>query len=339
MAVTSTIEYCSDRDLLDVYPGISTSDSKIRIYSWVVHSGSLYRADNCGVVTQLFVDGQDLGSAEANSGVVNVNGEWYYDDDINAVYYYNSASNPNDLIMESGEDASTFRQRMRRNASRLIDSKLDARLSREVWRDREGNYPFIMIRTASLIAVSMILRTEDPTNVVAQAFDEEASENLEGLNQGSIQLPNKVTMDSSKGFIRDVTYTAGSIRPVDTRGAYNGTYDLLKIIINTAGVIGTAKYDVYEKSSTNLKSNQIVTAETINGDYQELAGGLQIRFAGSTDSSVATQNNEFEMEVFGAGERVDTASTSSMRLTRDASGYAGSVKGGYLAAGFRRFKI
>ena len=149
----------------------------------------------------------------------------------------------------------------------------------------------------------MILRTEDPTNVVAQAFDEEASENLEGLNQGSIQLPNKVTMDSSKGFIRDVTYTAGSIRPVDTRGAYNGTYDLLKIIINTAGAIGTAKYDVYEKSSTNLKSNQIITEETINGDYQELAGGLQIRFAGSTDSSVATQNNEFEMEVFGAGER------------------------------------
>ena len=339
MAVTSTIEYCSDRDLLDVYPQISTSDSKIRIYNWVQHSGSLYRSDSSGVVTVLFVDGQDLGDPEANSGVVNVNGEWYYDSDIDAVYYYNSTTGPNDLIMESGEDASTFRQRMRRNASRLVEAKLDARLSREVWRDREGNYPFIVTRTAALMAVSMILYSEDPTNEVGAAFDEEAVENIAALNSGTIQLPHNVTADSSRGFIRDVTYTSGSVRPVQTRGAYNGTYDLIKIIISDAGAIGTATFSVHEKSSSDLKAVQVVTSQTINGDFQDLTGGLQIRFAGSTDSSTATANDEWEIEVYGAGERIATNSLDSVRITRGAGGYAGSVKGGIQMAGNRRYRI
>ena len=339
MAVTSTIEYCTDRDLLDVYPQISTSDSKIRIYNWVQHSGSLYRADSSGVVTVLFVDGQDLGDPEANSGVVDVNGEWFYESTLDAVYYYNSATSPNDLIMESGEDASTFRQRMRRNASRLVEAKLDARLSREVWRDREGNYPFIVTRTAALMAVSMILYSEDPTNEVGAAFDEEAMENIAALNSGAIQLPHNVTVDSSRGFIRDVTYTSGSVRPVQTRGAYNGTFDLIKIKIDDAGAIGTATFSVYEKSSSGLKATQVVTSETVNGDFQDLTGGLQIRFAGSTDSSTATANNEWEIEVYGAGERVATNSLDSVRITRGAGGYAGSVKGGYQTAGYRRYKI
>ena len=76
MAVTSSIAYCSERDLFDVYPQIKTSDTKTRVFGWVVHSSNLYRADNTGLVTQLFADGQDLGSAQANSGAVssNVNG-------------------------------------------------------------------------------------------------------------------------------------------------------------------------------------------------------------------------------------------------------------------------
>jgi len=339
MAITSTIEYCTDRDLLDVYPQISTSDSKIRIYNWVQHSGSLYRADSTGVTTVLFVDGQDLGDPEANSGVVDVNGEWFYESTLDAVYYYNSATSPNDLIMEAGEDAATFRQRMRRNASRLVEAKLDARLSREVWKDREGNYPFIVTRTAALMAVSMILYSEDPTNEVGAAFDEEALENIAALNSGAIQLPHNVTVDSSRGFIRDVTYTSGAVRPVQTRGVYNGTYDLIKIKIDDAGAIGTSTFSVYEKSSSGLKATQVVTSETINGDFQDLTGGLQIRFSGSTDSSTATANNEWEIEVHGAGERVATNSLDSVRITRGAGGYAGNVKGGLQMAGNRRYKI
>tara|TARA_R100000315_G_C5235722_1_gene147903 strand:+ start:3334 stop:4356 length:1023 start_codon:yes stop_codon:yes gene_type:complete len=340
MAVTSTIEYCTDRDIYDVYPQIKSADSKTRIYSWVVHSSNLYRSDNCGLVTQLFVDGQDLGSAEANSGEVNTNGEWYYESTLDAVYYYNSATSPNDMIMESGEDATTFKQRHRRNASRFVESKLDSRMTAEISLDREGNYPYIIKRTTALVAVGMMLKADDPISEVADAFMEEANEYLSGLKSGEIQLPNSVTGDSSYGVIRDVTYTSGKVRPIQTRGSYTGTYDLIKVKIIDAGAIGTATYSVWEKSSTDLKATQVVSAETINGDYQQCAGGLEIRFAGATDATTATANDEWEIEVYGYGEDVRTGKAGNINLSRG-SWHVGrkGVKGGYQRAGHRKMRF
>ena len=340
MAVTSTIEYCTDRDIYDVYPQIKTADAKTRIYGWVTHSSNLYRADNCGLITQLFANGQDLGSAEANSGVVNSNDEWFYESTLDAVYYYNSATSPSDMIMESGEDAATFTQRYRRNASRYVESKLDSRMASEISLDREGAYPYIIKRTASLVAVGMMLKADDPMNEVAGAFMEEADEYLVGLKSGDIQIPTSVTGDAPYGVIRDVTYTAGKVRPIQTRGSYLGTYDLIKVKIIDAGAIGTSTYSVWEKSSTDLKATQVVTAETINGDYQQCAGGLEIRFAGATDSTVATANDEWEIEVYGTGEDVRTSNIGTINMTRGAW-HVGrrDVKGGYIRVGHRKMRF
>ena len=340
MAVTSTIEYCTDRDIYDVYPQIKTADAKTRIYGWVTHSSNLYRADNCGLITQLFANGQDLGSAEANSGVVNANDEWFYESTLDAVYYYNSATSPSDMIMEAGEDATTFTQRFRRNASRYVESKLDSRLTAEINLDREGSYPYIIKRTTALVAVAMMIKSDDPLSEIAGAFTEEADEYLLGLKTGDLQLPHQVTGDSSYGVIRDVTYTSGGVRPVQTRGFYSGTYDLLKVKIIDAGAIGTATYSVWEKSATDLKANQIITAETINGDFQECAGGLEIRFSGATDSTTATANNEWEIEVHGIAEDVRVGRSGNITMTRGSSHLgAGSYKGGYVRAGHRRFRF
>ena len=54
----------------------------------------------------------------------------------------------------------------------------------------------------------------------------------------------------------------------------------------------------------------------INGDYQSLAGGLEIRFAGSTDSTQAAANDEWEIEVFGRHEVVDVSSGKAVKMTR-----------------------
>ena len=340
MAVTSTIEYCTDRDIYDVYPQIKSTDSKTRVFDWVTHSSNLYRADNCGLITQLFANGQDLGSAEANSGAVTSNGEWFYESTLDAVYYYNSATSPNDMVMESGEDATTFTQRYRRNASRYVESRLDSRMASEISLDREGAYPYIIKRTTALVAVGMMLKSDDPMNEVAGAFMEEADEYLAGLKSGDIQIPTSVTGDAPYGVIRDVTYTAGRVRPIQTRGSYLGTYDLIKVKIIDAGAIGTATYSVWEKSSTDLKATQVVTAETINGDYQQCAGGLEIRFAGATDSTVATANDEWEIEVYGTGEDVRTSNVGNINMTRGAW-HVGrkDVKGGYIRVGHRKMRF
>ena len=136
------------------------------------------------------------------------------------------------------------------------------------------------------------------------------------MNQGKAALSWQVSRDSSQGVVRDVTYTSGQMRPVDTRGEWTGTYDLVQIKITTAGVLGTATYSVWVKGSTKLKETQVVTDEIITGDYQTLARGLEIRFSGSADDSTATLNNEWEIEVFGKYEQVDVSEGKAVKMTR-----------------------
>ena len=64
------------------------------------------------------------------------------------------------------------------------------------------------------------------------------------------------------------------------------------------------------------EGNQVVTTEIINGDYQALANGLQIRFAGTNFDSTATVNDTWEIEVTGWAEEVDSSSLKHIKLTR-----------------------
>jgi len=249
----------------------------------------------------------------------SADGQWLYDSDNDfVVMAVTNSTNPSDNLMEAGEDFSTLITRITANASRYLDAKLDPNLPKEQLKDKEGNFDYIIVRTTALIAATFLIRSHDPTSEVANALMEDAQGNIDALNQGSAALSWQTTGDSSKGVIRDVTYTSGSVRPIDTRGRWSGSWDLIKVSISssTAGVIGTAKYNVYVKDSDGLKNNQVVTEEVITGDYQPLAGGLQIRFGGSTDASVATASNEWEIEVAGWQEEVDNSAINSVRMTR-----------------------
>jgi len=243
---------------------------------------------------------------------------FFYDTNLDTCVLIVSGANPNDYLVEAGEDFSTLITRITSNASRYLDAKLDPNLPKEQLRDKSGNFDYIIIRTTALIAATFLIRSHDPTSEIANALMEDAEGNIDALNKGGAALSWQTTGDSSKGVVRDITYTSGSIRPVDTRGRWSGTWDLIRVTISstTAGVIGTAKYNVYVKDSDGLKNNQVVTEEVITGDYQTLAGGLQIRFGGKTDASTAVANNEWEIEVSGWEEEVDNSAINSVRMTR-----------------------
>ena len=247
----------------------------------------------------------------------SVDGGWLYDSDNDfVVMSVTDTTNPSDNLMEAGEDYSTLITRITANASRYLDAKLDPNLPKEQLKDKEGNYDYIIVRTAALIAATFLIRSHDPQSEIADSLMEDAQGNIDALNKGGAALSWQTTGDSSKGVIRDVTYTSGSIRPVDTRGRWSGSWDLLKIKVITGGALGTATYSVWNKDSTSLKNNQVITEEKITGDFQQLAGGLQIRFGGSADDSVATANNEWECEVAGWAEEVDNSAINSVRMTR-----------------------
>ena len=162
-----------------------------------------------------------------------------------------------------------------------------------------------------------MIKSHDPNSDLASALMEEANNNIENINQGKAALSWQVSRDSSQGIIRDVTYTSGKIRPVDTRGEWSGTYDLIKVKITAGGNgLGTDTYSVWVKDGDKLKNQQVITNEVINGDYQSISGGLEIRFAGTDDSATANANDEWEIELFGRHEVVDVSSGKAVKMTR-----------------------
>ena len=242
-----------------------------------------------------------------------------YDPDLDLCILITDGLDPNDYLVESGEEFTSLVTQFRTDASRYLDSKLDPNLSREQFKDKSGNFDYMIIRSAALIAAAFMIRASDPTNEVATALMEQSQGNINALNDGKASLSWQNTRDACRGTVRDITYTDGSMRPVDTRGTWSGTFDIIKVKIIDAGAMGTATYSVWEKSGDKLginEGNQVVTAEKINGDYQALAGGLQVRFAGETKDSTATANNEWEIEVMGENEHIDASGVKSVHNSR-----------------------
>ena len=305
--------YCTHKELKRVFPQLDSFDNKKPVYGWTEVSSNKYAAHNSGLVTQCFADGEDLGPAQSAHTDLNVEGEWFYNSAEDVLYYF-SATNPNDKLMEAGEEFTAMVTQYRTDASRYLDSMLDPNMPKEAWKDKTGAYDYIIIRTTALFGSNFMIKAHDPNSELANALMEEANQNIENINQGKAALSWQVTRDSAQGVVRDVVYnTAGAIRPVDTRGEWHGTYDLIKVIITVGGALGTAKYEVYTKDSTKLKNQLSQSATVISGDYQPLAGGLEIRFAGSSN---AIADDEWEIECFGKYEDVDASSGKSVKMTR-----------------------
>ena len=71
MATSDT--YCTHRELKDVFPQVDEFDVKTPVYGWTEVTTNKYAAHDSGLVTQLFANGKNLGSAESSSSNVNSN--------------------------------------------------------------------------------------------------------------------------------------------------------------------------------------------------------------------------------------------------------------------------
>jgi len=248
--------------------------------------------------------------------------QWLYSSGNDSVLLYeNGVASPNDMLMESGDDWDTLRARYISNSEKYLDSRLDGRLPRKQFKDKDGNYDYMIVRTTALLACSFLVRANDPTSEIANALFEEADRNIQSLNDGSTKLSWQVSGDASKGVIREVS-VSGDIKLVDTRGHYYDIYDRIGVKITTGGAMGTAVYSVWQKDADNLGAERMNNGETadyfdeINGQYQPLANDVYIRFAGDT-ADTATLNDKWEIEFFGKNESVDDAGMPySIRMTR-----------------------
>jgi hypothetical protein len=197
---------------------------------------------------------------------------------------------------------------------------LDSMLPREQFKDQDGNYDYIIVRTTALLACSFLIRASDPTSEIADALFNEANVNIASLNEGKTKLSWQTTGDASMGVIREGS-VSGALRIVDTKGAYDGVYDKIGVKVTTGGAMGTAKYSYWAKDSDNLGAEKMNNgdtssySDTINGTYQPIGNGLYIRFAGDT-ADTATLNDYWEIEVSGRSEKTDLGYPRTIRMTR-----------------------
>jgi len=327
----SDFKYANQTDLEMYYPAFSQFDTKKQITGWVVHSGTLFRADNVGLVTQFFVNGYDEGDPEANSGVLNVNGEWYYDADLDSIYYYNSgysATTILDQLFEAGIDNATYFNQMLVNASMELNNLLDRRYPTPIpkYTQYDHNtahssgtteYDAIIIKATCYLCASNLLRTENKQENAD--YYHSLVTNIEGtgivdkLNKGEAKLSFEVTSDSSQGKIRTIT-KAGSMDLVETAGAYVGEpFDLLRITCTTAGAYGVAKVKVEYYGSDKLYGSED-TDNIISGTLDTFGGlsGLYVRFQGASMSV----NDQWEIEVYSEHRKITNAESGGIQLTR-----------------------
>jgi len=247
--------------------------------------------------------------------------QWLYSSGNDSVLLYeNGTATPNDMLMESGDDWASVVTRYISNATKYLDSRLDGKLPRKQFKDQDGNYDYMIVRTTALIACSFLIRASQPTSEIADALFNEVEQNITALNTGSAKLSWQTSGDSSKGIIREGT-VSGNLRIVDTRGNYYGVYDKIGVKVTTAGAIGTARYSVWQSDSDSLGAERMnrgdaeTHSDIISGDYQQLSRGLEIRFAGDT-GDLSTLNDYWEIEVHGKFEHTDNGMPMSIRMSR-----------------------
>jgi hypothetical protein len=308
---TYETNYCNTTtDLTFVEPDIDQFDQKrVLRQSWQVDSGSRYVLYNAGYTDQLFADGQDLGSAQASSGAVDTNGEWYYDSDTDALYYYDDTTAPNSRVMEAGRDWATLKTQAVNRASDFVRTYINKpiypRKGTGVQSESARDYEDIIVRSTAILAVSYLIRPYDKERadeIERVAYDPESKNGyLDLIKDGRIALWNEVSRRQGIGVVRVVSNdstTTGSI--VDTKGTPTVDWDVVKVKINTGGTFSqgsssSVTFDSWVRDATGLKTSQVADAETIDGGYQSIGRGIYVRFS----PGVYVAGDEWEVEISG----------------------------------------
>ena len=332
--MATDFRYASQSDM-NRYVGdiITNADSKRQVYGWSVLSSNKYIADNTGLITQLFMDGADLGAAQSDASSVNSNYKWYYLASDDRVYLYNDASDPNDLIMEAGFDNATYYDQMLVDSSMELNNLLDARYPMplpkyDVYDANTSHstatteYDAIIIKMTCYLCASNILRangeTEQADYYYSQITNAERTGMVDRLNAGEFKLAFEVDSTDSQGKVRTIS-KAGTMDIVETAGEWGGEkYDVCRITCTTGGAYGTAIVKAETYGSDALFGTTTSDIK-VTGGLQHIVNGLYVRFQGASMNLSGTADS-WEVTVTNENRKRTNPMTSGIELTRGASG-------------------
>jgi hypothetical protein len=308
---TYEASYCdTNTDLQYIVPDINNYNlRRVLPADWVASGTSnLYYLYSAGYVTQLFYNGEEMTSV---TDTPNANKEFNYATGTGLLSFYltnSSTSLLNSAVIESGRDWYDTKVEAVRKASDLCRNVLPVpiypRKGVGMASSTGNDYPEIIVRSTAIIACADLVRPFDKEKgdeLMAMAMNPDGTGYLDMVRTGQIALSQDEGLAKHSGIIREVSInanTTGSI--IDVRGKPTVDWDVIKIIISTAGTFtsGSAsgvKYDTYVKDDTGLKIDKSSDAEVIDGGFQDVGHGMQVRFS----PGLYTSNDEWELEVSG----------------------------------------
>ena len=303
--------YCdTNTDLQYIVPDINNYNLRRVVPSDWVSSGTtdLYYLYSAGYVTQLFYNGEEMTSV---TDTPNANKEFNYNTSTGLLSFFlenSSTSLLNSSVIEAGRDWYDTKVEAVRKASDLCRNVLPVPIYPRKGvgtASATGNdYPEIIVRSTAIIACADLVRPFDKEKgdeLMAMAMNPEGTGYLDMVRTGQIALSQDEGMAKHSGIIREVSINANSTGSViDVRGRPSVDWDVIKIVITTAGTFtsgsaSTVKYDTFVKDDTGLKIDKSSDAEVIDGGYQDVGHGMQVRFS----PGVYTINDEWELEISG----------------------------------------
>tara|TARA_Y100001938_G_scaffold142264_1_gene213208 strand:- start:2226 stop:3209 length:984 start_codon:yes stop_codon:yes gene_type:complete len=308
---TYEASYCdTNTDLQYIEPNINNYNLRRVLPGDWVASGTtdLYYLYSAGYVTQLFYNGEEMTSV---TDTPNANKEFNYNTSTGLLSFYLTSSSTsllNSAVIEAGRDWYDTKVEAVRKASDLVRNVLPVpiypRKGVGMASSTGNDYPEIIVRSTAIIACADLVRPFDKEKgdeLMAMAMNPDGTGYLDMVRKGEIALSQDEGLAKHSGIIREVSVnanTTGSI--IDVRGKPTVDWDVIKIIISTAGTFtsGSAsgvKYDTYVKDDTGLKIDKSSDAEIIDGGFQDVGHGMQVRFS----PGLYTISDEWELEISG----------------------------------------
>ena len=193
-AITGTLADSTDTSL-----SLSTSSHSIVNDSLIVIEDEILEVTNVSGATLTVVRGRldtENGGAYSSKAVNiyfdgNESNQWMYDSERDWIIY--SAENPENLLAESGENWKTHQTDIIQKASAYLDSRIDANLPRRQFKNSDGEYDYLIVRTTALITASFLIKAHNPTSELLEKFEEEYNFNIDLINSGKAKLSYQVS--------------------------------------------------------------------------------------------------------------------------------------------------
>jgi len=300
----------STTDLQYIEPNINNYNMRRVLQSDWQSSGTtdLYYLYSSGHVTQLFKDGEELTSV---TDTPNANKEYNYNSSTGllSLFLTNSSTTLlNSSVIEGGRDWEDLKLEAVKKASDMVRNIVPFGIYPRKGVGMESatgnNWPELIVRSTAIIACSDLVRPfdfEKSEEILNKAMNPEGTGFLDMIRKGEIALYQDEGMAKHDGILREISINASSTGSIiDVKGSPSVDWDVVKIIITTAGTFATGsassvKYSTFVSDDTGLKTSIVKDAEIIDGSFQDVGRGMAVRFS----PGVYTINDEWELEISG----------------------------------------